>query len=78
MAITIDFSKKYANLICDDIPKMRMPDPETGAIVPELDLECLAGRCQEGGFVETYCLSDEDVKQLRKIRNERKNNQSRR
>ena len=77
MAITIDFSKEYANLICDDIPKVRACDPETGAVVPELDLESMADITLEHGFVETYCLSEDDAKQLRKIRNERRNNQNR-
>lgn len=77
MAITIDFSKEYANLICDDIPKRRTPDPETGAIVQELDLDALADRTREYGFVETYCLSKEDAKQLRKIRSNKRNNQNR-
>lgn len=64
----IDFKEKYKDLICEDIPLRPTRDPETGAIPQELDLFDLANKITENGFVENYCLSNEDVEQIRKIR----------
>lgn len=69
----IDFSQKYANLWCRFSPKTWPIDFETGERLPEHDLAQLAGRICENGFIEQCCLSDEDVKQIRLIRNYRQN-----
>lgn len=68
----IDFSKQYANLCCRYYPKTWPLDFETGERLPEHDLLELSGRICENGFIEQYCLSDEDAKQIRLIRNYRK------
>jgi hypothetical protein len=64
----IDFKEEYKDLICEDIPLRTTGDPETGAIPQELDLFDLAENTTENGFVEKYCLSDEEGEKLRRIR----------
>ena len=71
----IDFSKKYAHLMPEDVvfPKRWLPNPETGEVSTEHDVFELAETAIENGFVENYCLSDEQVKQIRLIRHYKKN-----
>lgn len=64
----IDFKEEYKDLICEDIPLRTTRDPETGAIPQELDLFNLAEKTAENGFVEKYCLSNEDSEKLKRIR----------
>ena len=64
------FIEEFKDLICEDIPLRTTGDPETGAIPQELDLFDLAENTTENGFVEKYCLSDEEGKKLRRIRKE--------
>ena len=69
----IIFTEEYADLICTDFPRKWMPDPETGYVPPEHDLVKLAETTAENGFVENYCLDEDEVKQLRLIRYYKKN-----
>ena len=69
----IDFSKKYAHLICKDFPTRWLPDPEKGEVPTEHDVFELAETIVENGFVENCCLSDEQVKQIRLIRHYKNN-----
>ena len=69
----INFAEKYADLICTDFPREWLPDPETGYVPPEHDLGEMADTISENGFVEKYCLDEDEVKQIRLIRNYRKN-----
>jgi len=65
---TIDFRKKYANLINEELLRKWLPNPETGDIPYEPNLEELAVKTTENGYVEKYCLSSDQVKHLRLIR----------
>lgn len=69
----INFAEKYADLISTDFPREWLPDPETGYVPPKHDLRKLADTVAENGFVEKYCLDEDEVKQLRLIRYYRKN-----
>lgn len=64
----IDFQEKYKDLICEDIPLRQTREPETGALPQELDLFELVEKTSENGFVEKYCLSNDESEQLKKIR----------
>lgn len=68
----LDFSKKYADLINEDFLEYQLPDPETGDLPKKLNLFEIVDRTLEYGFVETYCLSEEDAKKLRLIRSYKK------
>lgn len=68
----IDFSKEYADLVNEDFPKYQLPNPETGYVPKELNLFEIVDRTLEYGFVETYCLSEEEAKKLRLIRSYKK------
>lgn len=65
----IDFNEEFKDLICENIPLSESSDPETGALVQEIDLYDLASKTVENGFVEKFCLSNEDEEKLKKIRN---------
>lgn len=71
----IDFSQKYAHLMPEDVvfPKRWLPNPETGEVPTEHNVFELAETIVENGAVENYCLSDEQVKQIRLIRHYKKN-----
>lgn len=71
----IDFSQKYAHLMAENgvFPTRWLPNPETGEVPTEHDVFQLAETTVENGFVENYCLSDEQVKQIRLIRHYKKN-----
>lgn len=69
----INFAEKYADLICTDFPREWLPDPETGYVPPKHDLGKMADTIAENGFVERYCLDEDEVKQIRLIRHYRKN-----
>ena len=53
MAITIDFSKKYAHLICRDIPKKRFQSYPYGPQIPEKYRQKFIH--PENGFVKLFC-----------------------
>lgn len=53
MAITIDFSKKYAHLICPDIPKIQLRSYPEQAPIPEKYRKKLTH--PENGFVKLFC-----------------------
>lgn len=53
MAITIDFSKKYAHLICPDIPKLRLQSYPYGPQIPEKYRKNFIH--PENGFVKLFC-----------------------
>ena len=69
----INFAEKYADLISTDFPREWLPDPETGYVPPKHDLGKMADTIAENGFVERYCLDEDEVKQIRLIRHYRKN-----
>ena len=69
----INFAEKYADLICTDFPREWLPEPEIGYVPPKNDLGKLADTIAENGFVEKYCLDEDEVKQIRLIRYYRKN-----
>lgn len=64
----INFMDEFNDLICEDIPFGESKDSETGALPQEIDLYDLADKTVENGFVEKYCLSDDDSSKLKKIR----------
>ena len=68
----INFAEKYADLICTDFPREWLPNPETGYVPPKHDLGKMADTISENGFVEKYCLDEDEVKQIRLIRHYRK------
>lgn len=53
MAITIDFSKKYAHLICPDIPKMQLQSYPYGPQIPEEYRK--KSIHTENSFVKLFC-----------------------
>ena len=53
MAITIDFAKKYAHLICSDIPKMTLGSYPYSAPIPEKYRKKFIH--PENGFVKLFC-----------------------
>lgn len=53
MAITIDFSQKYAHLICTDIPKRQPPSYPYTAEIPEKYRKKFIH--PENGFVKLFC-----------------------
>ena len=53
MAITIDFSKKYANLVCREIPKNQMESYPNGPQIPEKYRKQFIH--PENGFVKLFC-----------------------
>jgi len=54
MAITIDFSKKYAHLICSDIPKIQLGSyPYYSTPIPEKYRKKFIH--PENGFVKLFC-----------------------
>ena len=55
-----DFTEEFKDLISHDIPLSEPVDFETGALVQENDLCNLVNRTVENGFVESFCLSNED------------------
>ncbi|MBQ8192676.1 MAG: hypothetical protein IJZ46_01210 [Bacilli bacterium] len=68
----INFAEKYADLISTDFPREWLPDPESGYVPPKHDLGKMADTVAENGFVEKYCLDEDEVKQIRLIRHYRK------
>lgn len=53
MAITIDFSKKYAHLICPDIPKLRLKSYPYSTPIPEEYRKKFIHT--ENSFVKLFC-----------------------
>jgi len=53
MAITIDFSKKYAHLICPDIPKLRLKSYPDSTTIPKKYHKKFIH--PENGFVKLFC-----------------------
>lgn len=53
MAITIDFSKKYAHLICPDIPPIRLGPYPHDPQIPEDHRKKFVH--PENGFVKLFC-----------------------
>ena len=53
MAITIDFSKKYAHLICPDIPKIQLQSYPYRAPIPEEYRKKFVHT--ENSFVKLFC-----------------------
>jgi len=53
MAITIDFSKKYAHLICPDIPKIQLRSYPYNVPIPENYRKKFIH--PEDGFVKLFC-----------------------
>lgn len=53
MAITIDFSKEFADLICTDIPKTQMESYPNGPQIPEKYRKKFIH--PENGFVKLLC-----------------------
>ena len=53
MAITIDFSKEFADLICTDIPKTQMESYPNGPQIPEKYRKKFIH--PENGFVKLFC-----------------------
>ena len=53
MAITIDFSKKYANLICPDIPKIQLGSYPCTTPIPEEYRKKFIHT--ESSFVKLFC-----------------------
>lgn len=53
MAITIDFAKKYADLICEDIPKIQCESyPHRNQLPEKYHKEFVHS---ESGFVKLFC-----------------------
>ena len=69
----INFVEKYADLISTDFPREWLPNPETGYVPPKHDLGKMVDTIAENGFVEKYCLDEDEVKQVKLIRHYRKN-----
>ena len=63
-----NFTEEFKDLISHDIPLSEPVDFETGALVQENDLCNLVNRTVENGFVESFCLSNEDSEKLKKMR----------
>ena len=55
MAITIDFAKEYAHLICPDIPKVQLRSYPYQITVPEKYRKQFVH--PEDGFVKKFCES---------------------
>lgn len=53
LAITIDFSKKYAHLICPDIPKLGLKSYPYSTPIPEKYRKKFIH--PEDGFVKLFC-----------------------
>lgn len=53
MAITVDFSKEYANLICTDIPKRQVLPYPYNTVIPEKYQKKFIH--PENGFVKLFC-----------------------
>ncbi len=65
----------YSDLISISsyFPKKWLPDPETRCVPSEPDLVKLSKNTVENGFIEKFCLDEDQVKQLRLIRYYKKN-----
>lgn len=77
----IDFVEKYKDLLVKDSPKKQLEtilgedrgDDLSSSVFPTFDNSdesfiALSKRTSENGFVEKYCLSEENAEKLRKIR----------
>lgn len=53
MAITIDFAKEFANLICTDIPKLQLRSCPYSTPIPEKYRKKFIH--PENGFVKLFC-----------------------
>ena len=67
MAITTDFSKKYAHLICEDIPVIRLGSYPNNIPVPEKYRKNFI--YTENGFVKLFC-EEYDEPAKRNIQNQ--------
>lgn len=64
--ITINFAEKYAHLICEDIPKVKLPLPRRSVQIPEKYRKTFIHT--EEGFAYLFCMSEEEQKEVRKTR----------
>lgn len=59
MAITIDFSKEFADLICTNIPKTQMESYPNGLQIPEKYRKKFIH--PENGFVKLFCEEYDEI-----------------
>ena len=65
--ITIDFAKKYAHLICDDIPRLQLKSYPYRTPIPQRYI-IKKFIHTEDSFAYEFCMSEEEQKEVRKTR----------
>lgn len=71
--LEVSSKERYSNLTSNDFPRKWLPNPETKYVPTKHDLGKLADTISENGFLENYCLDEDEVKQIKLIRYYRKN-----
>ena len=64
--ITINFTEKYAHLICKDIPKLQLRSYSYGPSLPDKYRKKFIHT--EEGFAYKFCMSEEEQEEVRKVK----------